>query len=180
MLKRSLALFVLALFALGAVQASALDFQQKSFYAQGMLSMPIGDWSDFVNLGFGGGVGMTVPHSAELSFRGEVSYIYYGTDADFFGDDADVSASAIPILALAQYNLADNPFYLLGGLGFAIMSVDVEYTSPFGSFSSDGGSTEFGLVLGGGYAVNEQFSLEGRFNLISDANNLTIGGVYHF
>lgn len=177
MLKRSLALlFVLVL----ATQCLALDFEQKSFYAQGLLSMPMGDWSDFVNLGFGAGVGMTVPHTDVLSFRGELSYIHYGTDSDFYGDNWDVSASAIPVLALAEYNLEDNPFYLLGGLGLAFMGVEVEYTGPGMSYGDTGSSTEFGLVLGGGYVVNENVSVEGRFNLISDANNLSIGGVYHF
>jgi len=177
MIKRSLVLLALVLI---ASQAFALDFEEKSFYAQGQLSMPIGDWSDFVNLGFGGGFGMTVPHTDVMSFRGEVSYIYYGTDSDFFGPDWDVSASAIPILALVEYDLADNPFYLVGGVGFAIMGVDVEYTGAFGTFGGQEGSTEFGLIAGGGYTVNEQLSVEGRFNLISDANSLSVGGVYHF
>jgi len=180
MIKRSIALFALALLAFGATQAAALDFDQKSFYAQGMLSVPMGDWSDFVNTGFGGGVGMVVPHTDELTFRGEVSYLTWGTDSDFFGADYDVSASGVPVLVLAQYNLEDNPFYLLGGVGLAFMSVKVEYSGPFGSGSASDGSTEFGLVAGGGYAVNEQIAIEGRFNLISDANHLTVGGVYHF
>ncbi|MEZ4389277.1 MAG: outer membrane beta-barrel protein [Candidatus Krumholzibacteriia bacterium] len=180
MFKRSLALFALAALVLGATGASALDFQQKSWYAQGLLSMPIGDWSDFVNLGFGGGFGMTVPHTDVLSFRGEISYLTYGTDSGFYGDDYDVSASGVPVLVLAEYDLADNPFYLVGGLGLAFMSVKVDYNGPFGSASASDGSTEFGLVAGGGYVVNENISIEGRLNLISDSNHLSVGGVYHF
>lgn len=180
MFKRYLVIAALALLAFGATQASALDFEQKSFYAQGMISMPIGDWSDFVNMGFGGGVGMHVPHNEQMSFRGEVSYIYYGTDSDFFGDDYDVSANSIPILALVQYNMTDSPFYLVGGLGFVMQTVDVEYNGAFGSFSSDDSSTELGLVAGAGYAVNEKLAIEGRFSLVSDANSLNVGGVLHF
>ena len=41
-------------------------------------------------------------------------------------------------------------------------------------------STEFGLVVGGGISVNEQFNLEGRLNLISDSNQLTVNGTYTF
>ncbi|MBD3222465.1 outer membrane beta-barrel protein [bacterium] len=180
MTKRSLVLLAMLIIGLFATQASALEFEDASFYAQGAIQLPIGDWSDFVSLGFGPGVGIHVPHSDELAFRGELSYFFYSTDSDFFGDDADVSASALPILVLGQYNLEDSPVYIIGGLGLTMLSVDIEYDSAFGSFSSDDSSTEFSFVAGAGFWAGESFSIEGRFNLISDANSLQAGGVFHF
>lgn len=180
MSKRLTVLASLAIVLFLSVPATALEFEDGHFYAHGSLQLPFGDWSDYVSLGFGPGVGYSVPHSDELAFRGEISYFFYSTDSDFFGDNADVSASALPILILGQYNLEDSPIYLLGGLGVTILSVDVEYDSEFGSFSGDDSSTEFSFVLGGGFRAAENFSIEARFNLISDANSLQAGGVFHF
>jgi opacity protein-like surface antigen len=180
MTKRYLALFAMLAIGLFATSASALDWDESSFYAQGALQLPIGDWSDFVSLGFGGGAGIHVPHSDELSFRGEISYFFYSTDSDFFGDDADVSVSALPILALLQYQLEDSPIYLLGGLGFTMLSVDIEYETQFGTFGGDDSSTEFSFVAGAGFAAAENISIEGRFNVVSDANSLQAGAIFHF
>ncbi len=180
MTKRSLVLFALLATGLFATQSSALEFEDASYYAQGAIQLPIGDWSDYVGVGFGPGAGIHVPHSDELAFRGEISYFFYSTDADFFGDEADVSVSALPILVLGQYNLEDSPVYLIGGLGLTILSIDIEFESQFGSFSGDDSSTEFSFVAGAGFWAAENISIEGRFNLISDANSLQAGGVFHF
>ncbi len=131
MLKR-LVLLTATIAILAAVPASALDFDQKAWYAQGMLALPMGNFGDLAKIGFGGGLGLKVPHSPELDFRGEVSYIYFGTEDTFAGFDAsevDISASMIPILALAQYNMDSSSAYLLGGLGFAIASISVDYNA---------------------------------------------------
>jgi len=172
MLKR-LVLLTATIAILAAVPASALDFDQKAWYGQGILALPMGNFGDFAKIGFGGGLGLKVPHSPELDFRGEVSYIYFTTEDV---EDFDVSASQIPILALAQYNMDSSSAYLLGGLGFAIAKSSFDYTGPetiFGDISDSGSSTEFGLVLGAGFNLSPTMTLEGRFNVISDANSLT-------
>lgn len=174
MLKR-LMLLTVAVAMLAAVPASALDFEQKAWYGQGVLALPMGNFGDFAKIGVGGGLGLSVPHSPELTFRGEVSYIYFTTE-DI--PNADVSASLIPILALAQYNMDSSSAYLLGGLGFAIAKLSVDYTETvpgFGTFSAGGSdsSTEFGLVVGAGFNLSPTMTLEGRFNVISDANSLS-------
>ena len=174
MFKR-IALLTAVLAIVSAAPASALDFDQKAWYGQGILALPMGNFGDFANIGFGAGLGLKVPHSPELDFRGEVSYIYFTTE-DI--PDADVSASLIPILALAQYNMDSSSAYLLGGLGFAIASVSIDYNVDVpgvGTFSGSGSdsSTEFGLVVGAGFNLSPTMTLEGRFNLISDANSLS-------
>ncbi|MDD5719699.1 MAG: hypothetical protein PHQ53_08440, partial [Candidatus Krumholzibacteria bacterium] len=108
----------------------------------------------------------SVPHSAELNFRGEVSYIHFLTE-DYPG--GDYSFSMIPILALAEYHLTDSPAYLLGGLGFVIGRSKVEFDNEDRSDTD----TEIGLALGGGFALSPSLDLEGRLNLVSDANSIS-------
>ncbi len=177
MLKRLMLIAVVfAVFA--AIPATALDFDAKQFYGQGILALPLGTFGDIANNGIGAGIGMLVPHTPELSFRGEISYIYFSTESI---PEADVSASLIPITVLAQYNLTNSKAYLLGGLGWiAKASVDFNTTIPGFDSSYSGSSTEFGLTLGGGFKMSPNFNLEGRFNLISDANSLSANLVYMF
>ena len=178
MLKR-LVLIAVVFAVFAAIPASALDFDEKQFYGQGILALPIGSFGDFANIGLGAGFGILVPHTPEFSFRGEISYIYFTTE-DI--PEADVSASLIPITVLAQYNLTDSKAYLLGGLGFAIAKASVDFTTTIPGFDSSysGSSTEFGLTLGGGFKLSDNFNLEGRFNLISDANSISVNAVYLF
>jgi opacity protein-like surface antigen len=170
-----------------ALPAAALDFDQKQWYGQGIVALPMGNFGDIANFGFGAGVGMLVPHTPELSFRGEISYIYFTTeDVEGFdgAEDIDVSASMIPITALAQYNMKDSEMYLLGGLGIAIAKASVDYPESVDTFGFDASysdtSTEFGLTLGAGYHVKPGMTLEGRFNVISDANSLSVNLGYFF
>jgi len=178
MTKRYLVLFALLTIGLLATQASALDWDESSFYAQGAIQLPMGDFGDIANLGFGPGFGVLVPHSDELSFRGQIAYYFYSTE-DVPG--GDVSVHAIPLLALVQYNLEDSPVYLLGGLGLTFASASYDYdVEGFGSGSYDDSETKFTFTAGAGYPVAEKISLEARFNLISDANSLQFGGIFHF
>ncbi len=86
------------------------------------------------------------------------------------------------ITRLAQYNLTNSKAYLLGGLGLAIAKASVDFNTTIPGFESSysGSSTEFGLTLGGGFKMSPNFNLEGRFNLISDANSLSANLVYMF
>jgi opacity protein-like surface antigen len=165
-----------------AGSVSALDFEQKAFYGQGVLALPIGDWSDFAKIGFGAGVGMTVPHTEILNFRGEISYIFYSTE-DIEG--GDYSFSMIPVNILGEYHMES--MYLLGGLGlvFAKSKVETEaqdfgggFTVPAQEVSSS--DSEIGLVLGAGFELSPSMVLEGRFNLVSDANFLSANLGFRF
>jgi opacity protein-like surface antigen len=179
---RKLLLSIALLVFLGA-PALALDFDARSFYAQGTFSLPTGDFGDFAGNGFGGAIGIRVPHNEQLSFRGEAGYIFFQGQEFGAGDfKADYSYSMIPIVALAQYFFTPEAmFYGLGGAGFYNVRFDVDYaTETFGVADFDDSSTEFGITLGGGYTVNEQISVEARYNIISDADQLTINGIFNF
>jgi hypothetical protein len=178
MRKLALALLIVAL---SAGAASALDMGARTFYIHGVFVLPTGDWSDFAGNGFGGGVGIRVPHDDRLSFRGEVGYIFYGgKDYDYgdFGGVVEYSYSEIPIVALAEYQFnPDSPIYGLGGVGIHRFAVSID---PEPDFQFDDSSMEFGLTLGGGFRVNESVSGEMRYNLISDANQFTVNVVFQF
>lgn len=174
---------VLMLLVAGAAYAE-LDFDAKSFYAQGLITLPTGDFGDVAGTGFGGGVGMVVPYSELLSFRGEAAYIIYG------GEDVGTYSwdfGMIPFTVLGEYHMTeDSPAYFLGGVGLTMVrsSWEYSYTDPFTgqtvSADEDDSSSEFTLSLGGGYEVNEQIAVEGRFNIISDTNYISVHGTYAF
>ncbi len=176
MLKR-IFLLVALVTVMAAVPAAALDFEQKQWYGQGIVALPMGNFGDFANLGIGAGIGVLVPHSPEFSFRGEVSYIYFTTeDFSFLGESADVSASQIPITALAQYNLADSEIYLLGGLGLVMAKLSIDYPTVSGIDLGGGVSdtqTEIGITLGAGTKLKPNLSLEGRLNMVGDGNSIS-------
>ena len=159
-----------------------LNMEAKSFYGQGILTLPTGDFFDFAGTGFGAGLGMSVPYSELLNFRGEFGYIMYG-GKDF--GTSEYTFSMIPITVLGEYHMdATNPAYLLGGLGLTIVKSSWEGTydilgTTF-TIDEDASSSEIGLTLGGGYEVNEKFNIEGRLNIISDTNYLSIHGTYAF
>jgi hypothetical protein len=181
MRKIMLVLFILAF---SAGSAMALDMAAKSFYVQGVFSLPTGNFGDFAGNGFGGGVGISVPQDDRLSFRGEVSYLFFGGKSYDYGTYSwDYSYSMIPLVALAEYTFVpDSPAYGLGGAGLFMSRWSVEGKEPITDYSFDtsDSSTDFGICLGGGFNVNEKLSVEGRYNIISDANQLTINGIYHF
>jgi opacity protein-like surface antigen len=152
------------LLSLIAVPAMALDFAGKQFYVQGVVTLPQSDFGDVASLGYGAGVGLYVPHTDVLGFRAEVSYLTYSLD-DLMPDDASISM--IPVLVLAQYNLADKPIYFLGGIGMAFSSADSGIAGTDSESSSD-----FAVALGAGYQATPMLSIEARYLMISDANQM--------
>ena len=171
----------LALVAIISTPAVAQDFQHKSWYAQAIVGLPMGNYGDFANFGLGAGAGIHVPHSAEWSFRGEASYIYFFTD-DFA--DYNTSSYIIPITALAQYDVKDSGFYGVGGVSLAFVNVSFEYPvedNPIvGDLSTSDTSTEFGLVVGAGYNFSPSVDFGLRFNIISDSNYLSGHATWKF
>jgi opacity protein-like surface antigen len=181
MRKLALALLIVAL---SAGAASAMDMAARTFYIHGVFSLPTGNFGDFAGNGFGGGVGISVPHNDMLNFRGEVGYIMFAGESYDYGTYSwDYSYSMIPIVALAEYHFnPDTPLYGLGGAGLFMSRFSVEGEEPITgtTFDNSDSSTDFGLSLGAGFGVNEKFSVEGRYNIISDANQFTVNVIFRF
>lgn len=162
--------------------ALALDVEAKTFYGQGLLTLPMGDFGDFAGTGFGAVFGVAVPHDEKLSFRGELGYIMYaGKDFGVY----DYSFSMIPIMALAEYKFSpDSQAYGVGGLGFTMVRSSWEGSTTFlgqtVTVDEDDSSAELTIALGGGYHVNEKVDVEGRYNIISDTSYLSVHANIHF
>jgi opacity protein-like surface antigen len=137
-----------------------------------VVSLPMGDFGDAANTGFGGTAAFEMEFMPQLIGVGQVGYITWGTDVD------EVSFSAIPILVGVKYFFVPGVgFYGIGQLGLTIFSADTpEFVTPFGTFGGSESSTEFTFGIGAGYEVpvSSTVSLDftGGFNLISDANNI--------
>lgn len=166
-------LMVIALLAtLTAAPALAIDvdYEATKFYGQVQALFPSGDWSDFANLGFGPGLGMIFKHTDVAAFGLEASYLMFSTE-DVPG--ADVSWSMIPVLLIGHYNLSNSSAYLLGGVGMAFASAEIDYDDP-DEPDFDDSDSEFAIALGAGINATPRMFFEGRFNAISDANSLAL------
>lgn len=161
-------LIVIALLAaMAATPALALDYPHK-YYGHVQAVFPSGDWSDFANLGYGPGLGMIFKHTETMALGVEASYLMFSTE-DI--PDADVSWSMIPVLLMGHYHLSNSSAYLLGGVGLAFASSEVDYDDS-DAFDFDESESELAITFGAGINATPKMFFEGRFNAISDANSL--------
>lgn len=165
--------FLLVLFlAVGNINA-----QKGKMHAGGQvgISLPIGNFGDAANLGFGFLGNFLYGIAPQIDLTGSIGYFSWGSDVD------QVSFSDVPLLFGGRYYFNRSEFtpYGLAQLGLHFRSYEVASVStPFGSFG--GGSvsdTDFGLNLGGGFLYNVgnlSIDVNGSFNIISDQNNISI------
>lgn len=162
-------LFAIILFA-GYTNAQ----KDMSLGAGVIVSLPMGDFGDAANTGFGGTASFEMDLIPQLVGVGQAGYITWGTDVD------EVSFSAIPILVGVKYFFVPGiGFYGIGQLGLTIFSADTpEIVTPIGTFGGSESSTEFTFGIGAGYEIpvapNVALDFTGGFNLISDANNIQL------
>ncbi len=167
-MRQSRAIALLASLAAAPALAVDVDYDATKYYGQVQALFPSGDWSDFVNLGFGPGFGMILKHNETTAFGIEASYLMFATE-DLEG--ADVSWSMIPVMAMGHYHLNNSSAYLLGGIGMAFASAEIDYEDP--DFPDlDDSDSEVAITLGAGLNATPKMFFEGRFNAISDANSL--------
>lgn len=142
----------------------------------GNLALPIGDWSDFANIGFGGTVSYEHGFSPNLVGTATVGYLIWGGKEDV--EDFSYDYSAIPILAGIKYFFTPGKgFYAAAQAGVHLFTVDVEFDDPFlNEFSGSASESEFGGAVGLGYEIpmgpKGAVDLNAMFNLISDLNYL--------
>lgn len=141
-----------------------------------LISLPMGNFGDAANLGFGGTAIFEMEFMPQLHGTAQAGYITWPTDVD------EVSFSGIPILVGAKYYfMRGGGVYGHGQLGVTLFTTKTpEITIP--GFGTVGGgsetSTEFSFVVGAGYELQASESvaidLGVAFNIVSDANHLTI------
>jgi hypothetical protein len=171
---------------LAVLLTSFINAQSQGISVGANLALPIGDWSNSANVGFGGTA--TYERSFAPNIVGQVytGYISFG-GKDSGLDGYSYSYSMVPIMLGIKYFFQPNTgFYANGLLGVNILSVDVSVPaeiSPYysGSTSSD---TKFGLGVGAGYEIpvggKNAVDVSANFMLVSDANYIGARIAYRF
>jgi hypothetical protein len=168
-MKTFLSILFVFFFSLGSINA-----QNKMALGGGLVvSLPMGDFGDAANTGFGGTAIFELGFMPQLVGIGQIGYIIYGTESDA------VDFSTIPLLVGVKYFFVPNVgFYGMGEIGLNFFSTTVEIPSVFGfgGGSVSETSTEFTFVIGAGYSLpvgsNVYLDFNGTFNLISDFNTI--------
>lgn len=180
-MKQLLSVLLLAVLFTGFINA-----QSQGVSIGGNIALPIGDWSDFANLGFGGTA------TYERSFAPNIVGQAYAGYLTFGGKDADVqgfsySYSMIPIMAGAKYFFQPGKgLYANALLGLTIVSADVDVPAAYQGYGFDGStsSTEFSLGVGAGYEMpvggKNAVDISAHFMLVSDANYIGARVAYRF
>jgi len=144
-----------------------------------VVSLPMGNFGDAANTGFGGTAAFELQLTPQITGVGRIGYISYGTESNY------VSFSSIPLLFGAKYFFMPNSgLYGIGKIGFNFFSTSVETPSfnilgsSYGGGSASTTSTEFTFVIGAGYEIplNKSFMLDfaGAFNVISNFTNIQL------
>lgn len=150
--------------------------QNKMAVGAGLVvSLPMGDFGDVANTGFGGTASFELGFTPQLVGIGHIGYIVYGTESDA------VDFSTVPLLVGVKYFFVPNMgLYGIGqvGLNFFSTTVEIPEVFGFGGGSVSETSTEFTFVIGAGYELpvssNVSLDFSGTFNLISDFNNIQL------
>jgi hypothetical protein len=149
-----------------------INAQEGKMHAGGQvgISLPMGDFGDGANMGFGFLGNFFYGINANIDLTGSIGYISWGSDAD------GASFSNVPIVAGARYYFQKSQFTPYGVAEIGINNLSFSYESSFfGDYSVT--STEIGLGLGGGFLYslgNMDLDVNAKINIISDANHLTL------
>lgn len=175
---------LLSVIVLTVLFAGFINAQSQWGSIGGNLALPIGDWSDFANIGFGGTVTYERSFTPNIVGEAYAGYIMFGGE-DYPGTNDSYSYSMIPIMAGAKYFFQPGQgLYANALLGVHIFTVDIPEYTLFGfTYGGSESSTEFGLSVGAGYEMpmgKNALDLSASFNLISDANYIGARVAYKF
>lgn len=155
-----------------ALSGSVLFAGGLSYGINGELAMPMGDFGDMANMGFGGTVQGEYAINEQIIGTASAGYLMWsGKDA---WEDMDYSWTCIPIKAGAKY--AFGPLYGIFELGIYMFSFEFDYEFMGYSISGDDSSSEFGFAPGIGYQMklgekmkldlSIQYEIAGDFDLL--------------
>ncbi len=150
-----------------------------SYGLNGEFAIPIGDFGDAANLGFGGTGTIQMQTTDNFFLFLRSGYIRWGgKDINVFGVNVSSNYSAIPIMGGgAIYLGSENPrVYLFGELGVHVFKASAEsnfldpITGNLQTASASSTETEFSAAPGIGVIFGEetQVSIAGRFNYVTD------------
>ena len=142
------------------------------------LALPMGDFGDVFNMGFGGSVNYTKPINDNISWTAYAGYQTFSAKDDVVGSGNSLTYSAIPIMGGIKYYFQESGAGLYGelDLGFIFETV----SSDIGGFGSSSVSeTDFGITPALGYKVSS-FDISARYNIVDEANRLAFRIAYVF
>lgn len=157
--RKSALVFILSLFAVTG------SFAQFSLGAE--LALPMGNFGDAANTGFGGSVRYDGQINDNLAWGG-----YFGYQTYSYKGNTSYNLNMMPIMAGVKYYFTEmnNGFY--GGLDLGVF---IASTNVPGATSE----SKFGFTPNVGYRLSS-FDLGLRYNLITDGNNLAFRVAYVF
>ncbi|MDZ7740802.1 MAG: hypothetical protein U5Q03_03380 [Bacteroidota bacterium] len=148
------------------------------------IALPMGDWSDGYDMGFGGMLEGDYFVKENIAIGLNVGYyIFSGKTETISGVDIDYpNFSIIPVFAKGDYYFATEGFMPYGGIGlgmFMASTEDYETTISYGTYTKkvtvEGASdTKFGFSPHVGFLTGEGFKIgaEVAYTIIENANHL--------
>ena len=146
------------------------------------LGLPMGNFSDVANTGFGVSARYEASIKDKLNWTASAGYLSFGGKSYLGGTFGNVSA--IPLVGGIKYyfNEASNGLYATADLGLNFINYSVAYPnngSGLGVTFASATTTRLGVSPGVGYRINN-WDFTGRFNLVTDFNYLGLRVAYIF
>lgn len=179
-MKSALTIIALIL-ALAAINGSAIAQGNKSIGGALDVAMPLGDFGDVANTGFGGVFTFQYAYKPNFHFLFDLGYTAWGGKNNIY--ELDYSWDAVPVQFGCKYYFspAVNRFYIGGLAGFHRFSVDIPFYNPYTGTTEtiSSSDTKFGIAPMGGYefgiGTNLLLDLGARYQMVDD--NLSYFGI---
>lgn len=164
-MKRALLGILVLMIVMTLIATSAFAQQGKKAIGAGVeLALPMGDFGDAADMGFGATGAFQYGFRPNIDFMGVVGYLHWGGKGDLA--DLDYSWNAIPIQVGGKYffQTTESRFYVGGLVGFHIFSFKVR--------SESNSETKMGLAPLGGYELkvgeNMMLDFQARYQFVAD------------
>ncbi len=154
---------------------------QISVGAHAGIALPMGTFGDLFKMGFGGTANGEYALNETMSIGLNVGYYTFSAQDAFDG----YKWSFIPILADFKYSFATEGFmpYVGAGIGMYMASATVKIPSytiggvTYGGGEATASDSKFGFFPTVGFLMGEnmKFGINAKYNMVSDANYLTVG-----
>ncbi len=144
-MKHLLSVILLAVLFTGFINAQG----KMALGVQGGIALPMGDFGDAYDMGFGGTATFAYHINPMLDITGSIGYLTWS------GKDLDYTFSSVPVLAGVRYYFGQDKFhpYITGELGMHFTSYESPAITILGyTFESHSGSDSyFGFGAGAGF-----------------------------
>jgi len=165
--------------------AAQIGYAQKPVMGVGggiEIAMPIGNFSDVANVGFGLTGRYEYKLNKDVAITGTLGWIHWGgKNTTSYGD---YGFTDIPLKGGVKYYFTPGPgrVYGMAELGLHFTSVSWTWNAGYygygGSYSAS--ETKFGFAPGVGYEMkigkNLMLDLSGRFEIVADVNHFALRG----